>query len=263
MKIAVSGKGGVGKTTLTSLLAHHYAALGCPVLAIDADPSPCLGPALGFPADKLLELVPIAEMRELIAERTGTTLGEAAGNFFKLNPRVSDLPDRFSQVHQGIRLLLLGAVQQGGSGCICPASALLKQLVRHVMLQRDEVVLLDLYAGVEHLGRGTAESVDVMLAVAEPTHRSLRTVMQIKVLAADIGIDNLLLVGNKATSANDLAFFHDNAPDIPVIGCLSASAEVAVADRSGQVLYELDPQMASSVASIAEGIERHLGTKGN
>jgi CO dehydrogenase maturation factor len=264
MKIAITGKGGVGKTTLTSLLAYHYANKeGRPVLAIDADPSPCLGPALGFPADKLMHLSPSADMRELIAERTGTSLSEAAGSYFKLNPRVNDIPDRFSQVHNNIRLLLLGAVQQGGAGCICPASALLKQLVRHVMLQRNEVVLLDLYAGVEHLGRGTAEAVDVMLAVAEPTHRSMRTVEQIRVLAADIGVDNLLLVGNKAANETDLRFFNDNASDIPVIGCLDASAEVAIADRSGQVLYELDPHLAKSTAGIAEAIERHLETKKN
>lgn len=258
MKIAITGKGGVGKTTLTSLLACHYAAQGRPVLAIDADPSPCLGPALGFPADKLLELTPIAEMRELIAERTGSSLGEAAGNFFKLNPRVSDLPGRFSRGHNGIRLLLLGAVQQGGSGCICPASTLLKQLVRHVMLQRDEVVLLDLYAGVEHLGRGTAEAVDVMLVVAEPTHRSLRTVAQIMVLAKDIGIENLLLVGNKAAGEADRSFFADNAPGIPLIGCLDASSEAVIADRSGQVLHALDRRLATDVAAIADHIEGAL-----
>ncbi|OIO56567.1 MAG: cobyrinic acid ac-diamide synthase [Alphaproteobacteria bacterium CG_4_10_14_0_2_um_filter_63_37] len=255
MKIAVVGKGGVGKTTLTSLLACHYAGLGRPVLAIDADPSPCLGPALGFPADKLLALAPIAEMQSLIDERTGAN---AAGNFFKLNPRVADLPDRFSQVHEGIRLLLLGAVQQGGAGCICPASTMLKQLVRHVLLARDEVVLLDLYAGVEHLGRGTAEAVDVMVAVAEPTHRSMRTVAQIKVLAADIGVTHLVLVGNKATSPQDQAFFAEHTPDIPVIGCLNTSSLAMTADRTGQTLHGLDSALALDVAAIARALEERL-----
>lgn len=259
MKIAVVGKGGVGKTTLTSLLACHYASLGRPVLAIDADPSPCLGPALGFPAEKLLALSPIAEMRALIAERTGATQ-EAQGAFFKLNPRVNDLPDRFSQVHAGVRLLLLGAVQHGGAGCICPASAMLKQLVRHVMLARDEVVLLDLYAGVEHLGRGTAEAVDVMVAVAEPTHRSLRTVAQIKVLAADIGITRLVLVGNKAASADDRRLFAELAPDLPLIGCLGASTEAIAADRTGKTLYSLDAGLAASVAAIASELDRRAFT---
>lgn len=255
MKIAIVGKGGVGKTTLASLLACHYAAQNRPVLAIDADPAPCLGPALGFPVEKLLNLVPIADMQALIAERTGTG-SEAAGAFFKLNPQVADLPDRFSAQHDGIRLLLLGAVQHGGSGCICPASALLKQLVRHILLARNEVVLIDLYAGVEHLGRGTAEAVDAMVAVAEPTQRSLRTVAQIKVLAEDIGIQHMMLVGNKVTGEADREFLADNSPDIPLIGCLGVSAQAMQADRSGQTLYSLDASLAATVAAIAASLEQ-------
>jgi CO dehydrogenase maturation factor len=255
MKIAIAGKGGVGKTTLASLLACHYARRGRPVLAIDADPSPCLGPALGFPEEALLDLLPIAEMKELIAERTGAAPQRTAGAFFKLNPRVGDLPDRFSRLHRGIRLLLLGAVQEGGAGCICPASALLKELVRHVLLQREEVVLLDLYAGVEHLGRGTAEAVDVMVAVAEPTHASMRTVRQIKALAADVGVRDLLLVGNKAEGEADRSFFAENAPDIPVAGCLPFAPEARDADRGGQVLYDVAPGLAVGAAAIAGWIE--------
>jgi CO dehydrogenase maturation factor len=251
VKIAVTGKGGVGKTTVTALLAYHFARQGRPVLAIDADPSPCLGPALGFPEDKLLNLRPIAEMGELIAERTGAPAKSSMGAFFRLNPQVSDLPERFSDTHDGIRLLLLGAVQEGGSGCICPASALLKELVRHVIVQRDEVVLLDLYAGVEHLGRGTAEAVDVMLVVAEPTNRSMRTVRQIKALAADIGIHNLLLIGNKATGEDDRRFFEENAGDIPLAGCLGAAPEAVTADRTGKVLYDIAPQLAADIGVIA------------
>ncbi|MFB8830758.1 hypothetical protein ACE0DR_18670 [Azotobacter sp. CWF10] len=147
-------------------------------------------------------------------------------------------------------------MQKGGSGCICPASTLLKQLVRHVLLERDEVVLLDLYAGVEHLGRGTAEAVDVMLAVAEPTNRSLRTVRQVQVLARDIGIDKLLLVGNKATGAEDRAFFADAAGSLPLAGCLEMSPAAMTADRSGAPLYDLSPELAREAASIAEAIER-------
>lgn len=251
MKIAVVGKGGVGKTTLSSLLARHFARQGRAVLAIDADPSPCLGPALGFPAQALAGLRPIAEMHPLIAERTGTSGQEGAGGYFKLNPRVSDLPERFSAEHEGVRLLLLGAVQQGGAGCICPASTLLKQLVRHVMVDRDDVVLLDLYAGVEHLGRGTAEAVDVMVAVAEPTHRSLNTVAQIRVLAHDIGITRLALVGNKAASAADKAFFDTHGPDLPVIGCLPQTSAAVRADRTGKPLYDLDDELARITGSIA------------
>ncbi len=255
MKIAVAGKGGVGKTTVTALLAHRFAAAGRPVLAIDADPSPCLGPALGFPASKLLDLSPIADMGELIAGRTGTSAQRTAGGFFRLNPDVADLPERFSVVHRGIRLLLLGAVQEGGSGCICPASGLLKELVRHVMLRREEVVLLDLYAGVEHLGRGTAEAVDAMLVVAEPTNRSMRTVRQIAALAADIGIRNIHLAGNKASGEADRRFFEENAGDIPLAGCLDVVEEAMTADRTGGVLYDLSPQLADGIAAIARRLE--------
>ncbi len=257
MKIAITGKGGVGKTTLVSLLAYHYAAQARPVLAIDADPSPCLGPALGFSEETLAQLQPIAEMEALIAERTGSQPG-SYGSFFKLNPRVDDLPEQLSAVHKDIRLLLLGAVEQGGSGCICPASVLLKQLVTHILLRRDEVVLLDLYAGVEHLGRATADSVDAMLVVVEPTRRSLGTARQIKSLAADIGVHHLYLVGNKTRDASDEQFIAENSPGIPVLGCFLASPQAITADRTGQALYALDPTLAAKTSEIANALEASL-----
>lgn len=262
MKIAIVGKGGVGKTTLTSLLAYHYAKAGRPVLAIDADPSPCLGGALGFSEERLRDLVPVADMGDLIAERTGSTEKSAVGVFFKLNPRVSDLPDRFSVTEHGIRLLLLGAVKEGGSGCICPASALLKQLVRHILLERDEIVLLDLYAGVEHLGRGTADSVDVMVIVAEPSRRSVQAARQIRSLAKDIGITNLLLVGNKVSGPDDIQFFKDQAGDLPLIGLMPVASGASEADRRGEALYSVSSESARSVASIAARIEGSVAYPG-
>ncbi|MFA9404696.1 MAG: AAA family ATPase [Anaerolineales bacterium] len=258
MKIAVTGKGGVGKTTLTSLLAYAYVDSGYKVLAIDADPSPCLGAALGFSQDDLDQLTPIANMDELIYERTGAQPG-TTGGFFKLNPRVDDLPDRFSIVQENIRLLELGAVEMGGSGCICPESAMLKTLVTHVLLRRDEVVLLDMYAGVEHLGRATASAVDAMLIVVEPTARSLGTANQIKSLAQDINLSQLYIVGSKIRDESDRDFIESNSPELDVIGYLPADERVIEADRSGVAIYKLSPEMAAEGANIAKSL---IGDKG-
>jgi CO dehydrogenase maturation factor len=249
MKIAVTGKGGVGKTTLTGLLAYAFVDLGFQVLAIDADPSPCLAATLGFPADMLEGLTPIARMEELIFERTGAAPG-TTGGFFKLNPRVDDLPDRFSAIHRGIRLLELGSIELGGSGCICPESAVLRSLITHVLLRRDEVVLLDLYAGVEHLGRATGDAVDAMLIVVEPTARSLGTAAQIKELAQDLNLTNLYLVGSKVEGDEDRSYIEEHSPDLPILGHLSVDERVRRADREGMALYDMAPEMADVAKDI-------------
>jgi len=254
MKIAITGKGGVGKTTLTSLLAYAYADRGYHVLAIDADPSPCLGAALGFPQAQLDTLTPIARMEELIYERTGAKPGEIGG-YFKLNPRVDDLPDQFSASHRGIRLLELGAVEMGGSGCICPESAVLRALITHILLRRDELVLLDMYAGVEHLGRATADAVDAMLIVVEPTARSLATAAQIKSLAEDLKLAALYLVGSKVQGPEDRAFIESGSPGLPVLGHLPADLLVREADRQGAAVYDLAPDLAAGAQALATTLE--------
>ena len=180
MKLAITGKGGVGKTTLAALLAQVYADMGRQVLAVDADPSPCLAGALGFPEELREQLHPIAEMDELIEERTGAKPG-TIGGFFTLNPRVDDIPERFSVTYRGVRLLEMGSVDIGGSGCICPESAMLKTLFTHLLFRKDDILILDMYAGVEHLGRATADFVDAMVVVVEPTRRSLGTAAQIQI----------------------------------------------------------------------------------
>lgn len=249
MKIAITGKGGVGKTTLTSLLAYAFTDLGYQVLAIDADPSPCLGAALGFPLDALAELIPIAKMDELIYERTGAQPG-TTGGFFKLNPRVDDLPDRFSLLQDGIRMLELGAVEMGGSGCICPESAMLRSLITHVLLRRDEVVLLDMYAGVEHLGRATADAVDAMLIVVEPTARSLGTAAQIKSLAEDLKLSKLFIVGSKVRHQDDQRFIEERSPGLPVLGFLKDTEDVIEADRQGAAVYNVSEDLAEAARQI-------------
>ena len=174
MKIAVTGKGGVGKTTLAGTIARILAADGYKVLAVDADPDANLASALGIAPDVARGIVPIADMKELIEERTGAKTG-TMGGFFKINPRVDDIPDELSVPLDGIRLMVMGTVKEGAGGCVCPESVLLRSLVRHLLLRRKEAVILDMEAGIEHLGRGTASAVDAMIVVVEPGARSVRT----------------------------------------------------------------------------------------
>ncbi len=257
MKIAITGKGGVGKTTLAALLAQAYADSGRDVLAVDADPSPCLAGALGFPADLRNRLRPIAEMNELIEERTGAKPG-TIGGFFTLNPRVDDLPERFSVTHRGVRLLEMGGVETGGSGCICPESAMLKTLFTHLLFRQDDVLILDMYAGVEHLGRATVDFVDAMLIVVEPTRRSLGTAAQIKALAADIGLTRLWLVGNKVHNADETAFLRAETPGIPVLDEFPVYLAVQEADRLGVAVYDHVPALASAASHLAESLIAHM-----
>src|SRR4030066_571197 len=188
MKIAISGKGGVGKTTFASFLIRAFAEEGKKVLAIDADPDANLAQALGIPHSP--DIVPISDMKELIEERTETKLG-TMGFFFKLNPKVDDLPDKLSIKIDNIKLMVLGGVKKGGAGCICPESTLLKNLVRYIVLAREEVIVLDMEAGLEHRGRGTAMAVDRLIVVVEPGRRSIETAYQIQRLANHIGLKTL------------------------------------------------------------------------
>jgi CO dehydrogenase maturation factor len=253
MKIAITGKGGVGKTTLTALLAQTYADASRDVLAMDADPSPCLAGALGFPDELREKLHPIAEMDTLIEERTGAKPG-TVGGFFTINPRVDDIPERFSVLHRGVRLLEMGSVDLGGSGCICPESAMLKTLFTHLLFRDDDILLLDMYAGVEHLGRATVDFVDAMLVVVEPTRRSLGTASQIKKLANDIGLQRLYLVGNKVRNDEEADFLKNETPDIPLIGYLPADLKVQEADRLGVPVYDYVESLKISTNDIIQKI---------
>ena len=251
MKLAISGKGGVGKTTLSALLAQYYADQGKDVLAVDADPSPCLAGALGLPDDLQAKLSPIAEMDALIEERTGAKPG-TTGGFFTLNPRVDDLPERFSVKYRDVRLLEMGRVDLGGSGCICPESAMLKTLFTHLLFRDDEVLIIDMYAGVEHLGRATVDFVDAMIIVVEPTQRSLGTAAQIKNLSKDIGLTRLWLVGNKVRTEEEKSFLEENSPGLPLLGTLPMDLGVLDADRLGEPVYDHVPSLKSAAEEIAE-----------
>ena len=254
MKLAISGKGGVGKTTLTALLSQVYADAGRTVLAVDADPSPCLAGALGFPSDLRAKLHPIAEMDELIEERTGAKPG-TIGGFFTINPRVDDIPERFSVIYRGVRLLEMGSVETGGSGCICPEAAMLKTLFTHLLFRKDDVLIMDMYAGVEHLGRGTVDFVDALIIVVEPTRRSLGTAVQIKKLANDIGLERVWLVGNKISQPLEVEFLINEVRDIPLLGTLPIDQGVITADRIGAAVYDYSPALLLACKGIAQALE--------
>ena len=253
-KIAITGKGGVGKTTLAALFAHIYAAEGRTVLAIDADPAASLAYALGFPRALADQITPIAEMEDLIFERTGAKPG-TVGGYFRLNPKVDDIPDELSAEYRGVKLLQLGTIKMGGSGCICPESALLRNLVTHLLVARNEVVILDMEAGIEHLGRGTAGAVDAFLIVVEPVRRSLDTAMRIHKLATDIGVPRYYLVGNKIRDDADLAFIAQHGGGIPLAGYFPHDDRVSAADRDGVPVYDALPEFVTQAAAIAALID--------
>ena len=247
MKLAVSGKGGVGKTTFSALLARTLSDQGKKVLAIDADPDANLAAALGIAdADKI---TPIAEMKELIFERTGAQPG-TIGGFFKLNPKVDDIPDTLSVKLGNIKLMRLGSVKKGGSGCLCPESTLLRALVMHVVLGRDEVVIMDMEAGIEHLGRATAQAVDKLIVVVEPGRRSIDTAEHIRRLASEIRLNHIAVVGNKIRSPKDEDFLRTHLPDFEFLGFLPYDDTLIEADLSGASPYDT----ASTAKQIVAGI---------
>ena len=259
-KIAITGKGGVGKTTLAALMAHLYAEAGQKVIAIDADPAASLAYALGLPAEIAAQVTPIAEMDELIYERTGAKPG-TSGGFFTINPRVDDIPDRFSVQYRGIRLLQLGTIGTGGSGCICPESAILRSLVTYAILYRDEVMILDMEAGLEHLGRATAQAVNAFLIVVEPGRRSLSTAQSIQQLAADIGVKNCYVVGNKIRDEADREFIrHNLPPDLPVIGFLSVNPRAVEADMRGEAIFDAAPELVAEARQIVAKFDQSMVT---
>ena len=252
MKIAISGKGGVGKTTFASFLVRALADQGIKVLAIDADPDANLAQALGFKGSE--EIVPISEMKQLIEERTETKLG-TMGGFFKLNPKVDDLPEKLSVEVNGVRLMVLGGVKKGGAGCICPESTLLKNLVRHLVLARDEAIVLDMEAGLEHLGRGTAMAVDRLVVVVEPGRRSVETAHQIQRLANDIGLKKISLLGNKIRSEKDEEFLVSNMPDFEFLGFIPCRGDIIEADLEGLPPFEKDQEGLEAVRGMIEKLE--------
>ncbi len=223
MKLAISGKGGVGKTTLSAMLAAALSLQGHSVVAIDADPDANLASALGIPDSE--PITPLAAMRELIQERTGAK--EGYGTFFKLNPHVEDIPDRYCRRIGGIRLLVLGGIAKGGEGCLCPATALLKALLVHLVLGREEALVMDMEAGLEHLGRATAQTMDGLIVVVDPTAWSTQTARRVQKLAGDLGMRRLYAVANRVNRPAEIEKIVGELQDIPLLGHLPTDDRLA------------------------------------
>ena len=243
MKLAVSGKGGAGKTTVSALMAAELVRRGFNVTAIDADPNPTLAVSLGFPATPI---TPLLEMADEIEERVG------GAGVIRLNPRVDDLVERLAVGQDGLQLIVAGGVTRGGAGCACPQGILLRRLLEHVVLGLEEAVVIDLEAGLEHLGRRTAEAADALLVVVDPTSSSVETAHRIARLATDIGLRRVLLVANRITDPTDLEFIKERLPDLELAGAIPYSPGVLAAERDGRPLVEVGEPVASAIALLVD-----------
>jgi len=259
LKIAITGKGGVGKTTLSGLLARIYAAEGKKVLAVDADPDANLASALGIPAEAAAKALPLAEQSDMIEERTGSRPG-APGGMFSINPKVDDIPEAYGIVHQGVRLLVMGKSKEAAAGCYCPEHVLLRRLVSHLILRRDEVVILDMEAGIEHLTRGTASGVNAFIVVVEPGQRSLQTARHVENLAQGLGIKNVFVVGNKIKRDSDKAFIEKELAGMQVLGYMTYTDDTVQADLDGKSPYDASPAAVAEAKAIKTALDGLMKT---
>ncbi len=257
MKIAITGKGGVGKTTLASLLSHLFATEGKRVIAVDADPDTNLASALGISREEAEKIRPIADMAELIEERTGVKPG-SMGGIFKLNPKVDDLPEGIGYRLDGITLLIMGKSKAAASGCYCPENVLLRRLLKHLVVERGEVVIVDMEAGIEHLTRGTAEFVDAFIVVVEPGQRSMQTAKTVKEMARELGVKKVFVVANKVRGPEDLHFIKENIRDMELIGMISFNHAIMEADIKGSSPYSYSPETVREVKDLKTKIEKNL-----
>lgn len=256
MKIAVSGKGGTGKTTISALLARIFLQRGFKVLAIDADPNTTLAFSLGITPEEADKIIPISENSNLIEEKTGVK-PDSSGSIFRLSFRVDDIVQKFSvESPVGVPLLIMGAVKFAGQGCMCPANTLIRALLRHLLTKREEVIVVDLVAGVEHLGRGTVEYIDVMLIVCEPNLKSLETAKRIFRLSNELALRNIFAIGNKVCDDADekriKQYLQKNK--IPLLGFVPYDEEIKRTDAiEGAVIDISNPTIGvKNIIQIGE-----------
>ena len=253
MKLALTGKGGVGKTTLSSTLARLYADEGRTVLAADVDPDANLGLALGLSQEEVDSIIPISKMRTLVEERTGAN---EANKFFKLNPYVADIPEKYARDINGVKLLVMGTVDLGGSGCVCPEHVMLKAVLSSLTYRKNDVVIMDMEAGLEHLGRGTAANMDQFIVVIEPGARSVQTYRNVKRLASDLGVKQVRVVANKVRDDSDEAFIRSIIPPEDLLGCIHYNTDIIDADRQGKSPYDFSPAAIEEIRKIKEILDR-------
>lgn len=258
MRIAISGKGGTGKTTLSAALAGCYAVEGRRVLAVDADPDGNLANAIGISQDVAAQIVPVSKMKELIEERTGTS--RDVSGFFKLNPSVVDLLDRFGILFNGIRFLSIGTVEKGAGGCMCPANVLLRNLIQYLLLDKDDgVLIMDMDAGIEHLGRATVSCVNALIVVVEPGQRSVQTARSVERLARDIGIKNIFVVCNKIRSSHEYSILTNSLQGLKMLGYISYNEELIEQDLMGKGIWD-NQGLREDIMKIKMELERQCLT---
>ena len=250
-KIAIGGKGGVGKTTVCAVWAQLFAEEGFDVLAIDADPNSNLALAFGIPSDKSPQ--PLIEMKQLIAERTGTGK-DATGTYFRLNPKVSDLPEEYSLEVNGLKLLVLGAITNAAAGCACPQAAFLKALLTHTILQRRELVLVDLAAGVEFMGRASVQGVDALVVVVEPGSRSIETANNVAKMAGQLGIKQLAVIANKITNDDQTELIKIQLKDVPLLASIQYFPEVQQADLQQTDVFKSSERLVNTLKQAKDDL---------
>ncbi len=253
LKIAIGGKGGVGKTTICAIWAQLFARNDCDVLAIDADPNSNLASAFGLPAEETPES--LIQMKELIAERTGSGK-DAVGSYFKLNPKVSDLPEKFWIEVDKVKLLILGAITQAGSGCACPEGAFLKALLSHTILQRKEVVLIDLAAGVEFMGRASIQGIDALVLIVEPGGRSIETANNMAKMANQLGIKCTAVIANKITENEQIDIIKSQLNNITILGNLNYSKTLQQADMKRISVFGTDKKITAELKKAKAKLEQ-------